>query len=109
MVKIVRKDSNRFKEIIDGIKMQNLAIGNRTHMVRFFLAKGKFLPLHHHVQEQTGYMIRGKMILNINGKPYTVVSGDSWSIGSNIPHSAEIIEDCEVIEVFSPIREDYLD
>ncbi|RKX95679.1 MAG: cupin domain-containing protein, partial [Spirochaetes bacterium] len=32
-----------------------------------------------------------------------------WSIESNVLHSAKIIEDSEVIEVFSPLREDYLD
>jgi len=109
MVNIVRKDSHDFKEIIDGIKLQNLAIGKRTHMVRFFLEKGKMLPEHHHSQEQTGYMIKGKMVLTIDGRAYTVKTGDSWSIGSNIFHSAKMIEDCEVIEVFSPVREDYFD
>jgi len=34
--------------------------------------------------------------------------GDSWCVPSGVAHGAEILEDSVVIEVFSPIREDYL-
>lgn len=109
MSNIIKKDSHGFKEILDGIRKQNLAIGERTHMVRFFLEKGKLIPVHHHSQEQTGYMIKGKMVLSIAEVDNRVETGDSWSIKADVPHSAKIIEECEVIEVFSPVRDDYLD
>ncbi len=109
MASIVKRDTNRFKELLDGIELQNLAVGKKTHMVKFSLKEGKVLPNHRHIQEQTGYMIRGKMVLTIGGEDYIVETGDSWSIEPNVLHSAKIIEDSEVIEVFSPLREDYLD
>ena len=34
--------------------------------------------------------------------------GDSWCIPGHVEHRAEIIEDSVAIEVFSPVREDYL-
>jgi hypothetical protein len=34
--------------------------------------------------------------------------GDSWNIASNSLHNAEILEDSIAIEVFNPVREDYL-
>ncbi len=44
-----------------------------------------------------------------SGSESTVATpGDSWSIPSNRPHGAEALEDCVVVEVFSPVREDYL-
>jgi len=109
MTNIIKRNTNRFKELLDGIELQNLAVGKKTHMVKFFLKEGKVLPNHRHIQEQTGYMIRGKMVLTIGGEDCLVETGDSWSIESNVLHSAKIIEDSEVIEVFSPLREDYLD
>ena len=34
--------------------------------------------------------------------------GDSWCIGGDVEHGAEILEDSVAVEVFSPVREDYL-
>ncbi len=34
--------------------------------------------------------------------------GDSWNVPANIEHGAEILADSVAIEVFSPVREDYL-
>ena len=34
--------------------------------------------------------------------------GDGWNLPSELPHGAEALEDCVVVEVFSPLREDYL-
>jgi quercetin dioxygenase-like cupin family protein len=34
--------------------------------------------------------------------------GDSWNIPGNVSHRAEILEDSVAIEVFSPVRENYL-
>ena len=37
-----------------------------------------------------------------------LMAGDSWCIPSGVEHGAEILEDSVAIEVFSPVREDYL-
>jgi quercetin dioxygenase-like cupin family protein len=34
--------------------------------------------------------------------------GDSWNIPMNVTHGAKVLEDSMAIEVFSPLREDYL-
>ena len=53
-------------------------------------------------------MIEGKLNLKIAGEEIEVNPGDSWSIPSNAEHSAEVLENTVVVEVFSPVREDYL-
>ena len=45
---------------------------------------------------------------NNETKRYDVTPGDSWNIPGNIEHGVEIHEDSTVIEVFSPVREEYL-
>ncbi|CAN2039727.1 hypothetical protein GMMP15_1390001 [Candidatus Magnetomoraceae bacterium gMMP-15] len=77
-------------------------------MAEFLLKKGSNLPIHSHPHEQTGYLVSGHICLSIGSKEYDVVPGDSWCILSNVEHSAEILEDSVAIEVFSPVREDYL-
>ena len=77
-------------------------------MTEFELEKGKLLPLHKHPNEQTGYLVSGHIILNISGQNFEMHNGDSWCIPGNTEHGAEVIENSIAIEVFTPIREDYL-
>ncbi len=95
--------------IRDGVRKQNLVYGKRTQMVKFFLEKDKSIPLHAHKHEQTGYLISGRMILSVDSEEYTVGPGDSWCIVGNTPHSAHMIENCVVVEVFAPVRKDYME
>jgi quercetin dioxygenase-like cupin family protein len=53
-------------------------------------------------------MISGKMTFTIDGEDFETGPGDSWSIPGNVEHSVKVHEDSVVIEVFSPVREDYL-
>ena len=105
---VVKRHEEDIVEMLDGIHRQSLAFGERTHLVKFFLRKDKQLPLHTHEHEQTGYLLEGRMVMTIDGKDHTLEQGDCWSIAGNVPHSARILEDCVVIEVFSPVRTDYL-
>ena len=93
---------------VDGIEMKTLVYGENSLLARFHLKKGSLLPLHSHPQEQTGFMVSGKMTLFIGNEAFTAEAGDSWSIKGGVEHRAEILEDSTAIEVFSPVREDYL-
>jgi hypothetical protein len=77
-------------------------------MAEFLLKKGSRLPQHSHPHEQTGYLVKGRIRLFIGSTKNDVVPGDSWCIPSGVEHGAEILEDSVAIEVFSPVREDYL-
>jgi quercetin dioxygenase-like cupin family protein len=105
---VVKKKTDGWSEIFTGVDLQNLAYGERTHMAKFILHTGGSVQLHSHPQEQTGFLIQGKMVMTIDGKEYSLQAGDSWSIAGNVTHGVEVEEECTVIEVFSPLREDYL-
>lgn len=92
----------------EGISRKTLAYGDNSLLTEFKLKKGKTLPTHSHPQEQTGYLVSGRIILSIGGQNYEVSPGDSWSIPGGTDHGAEITEDSVAIEVFTPLREDYL-
>ena len=93
---------------IPGIERKTLVFGERTLMTEFLLKKGNRLPRHSHLHEQTGYLVKGRIRLSIELEENDVRPGDSWCIPSGVEHGAEILEDSVAIEVFSPIREDYL-
>jgi len=100
---------NGYKEIINGISIKTLSYGENSLIVEFLLQKGSSLPEHKHINEQTGYLVKGSIRLFIDGKSKVLHPGDSWTILSNVQHRAEIIEDSVAIEVFSPKREDYIE
>ncbi len=100
--------SENFLNPIDGIEMKTLVYGENSLLTRFHLKKGGILPKHSHSQEQTGFLVSGKIKLFIDGEEFLTEPGDTWSIKSDIKHWAQIIEDSVAIEVFSPLSEDYL-
>ncbi len=77
-------------------------------MTEFRLEKGAVLPAHSHPHEQTGYLVSGLLHLTIGAETYRVEPGGSWCIPGNVEHSAVAGDDSVAIEVFSPLREDYL-
>ncbi len=97
-----------YLHMADGVKRKTLVFGKNTLMTEFRLEKGKVLPLHKHPQEQTGYLVSGKIVLFIGGEKYVAGPGDSWAIPGNVEHRVETVEDSVAVEVFAPVREDYL-
>ncbi|WP_022663575.1 cupin domain-containing protein [Desulfospira joergensenii] len=97
-----------YAEPVEGIRMKTLVHGEKSLLARFELTKGASLPAHSHAQEQTGYLVSGKIILHIGDDSFEAGPGDSWCIGGDVEHRAEILENSVAIEVFSPVRKDYL-
>jgi quercetin dioxygenase-like cupin family protein len=97
-----------YTEILPGIWIKTLVHGDKTLFTEFHLGKGSLLPNHSHPQEQTGYLISGEIRLTIGDEALEMKPGDSWCVPANTEHQAEILGDSVAIEVFSPMREDYL-
>lgn len=93
---------------VPGIERKTLAHGERTLMTEFRLGGGRALPRHSHPHEQTGYLVSGRMRLTLGADTFEVRPGDSWCIPGGLEHGAQILEDSVAIEVFAPVREDYL-
>jgi quercetin dioxygenase-like cupin family protein len=103
-----KRSSSGYKQALAGIKMKTLVFGDKTLFTEFLLDKGSVLPQHAHPHEQTGYLLSGRIRLSIGEESFETEEGDSWCIPGNVEHGAEILEDSVAIEVFSPVREDYL-
>jgi quercetin dioxygenase-like cupin family protein len=103
-----KASSDGYQSPTEGIRLKTLVHGDKTLMTEFRLSKGSVLPHHRHPHEQTGYLISGRLRLFVDGNIYVCEPGDSWCIAGDVEHGAEILEDTVAIEVFSPVREDYL-
>jgi len=108
MKKICYNSADEYISILDGISRKTLVFGDNALLSEFRLQKGRILPLHNHPEEQVGYLISGHIILHIDDELFDMHPGDSWAIPGNVGHYAEILEDSVAIEVFSPVRKDYI-
>ncbi len=105
--KVCHADATGYLDGLEGIKRKTLVDGGRTQLVEFRLARASVIPLHRHPQEQTGFLVSGRMILTISGVDHTMDPGDAWTIPGDVEHGARVLKDSVAIEVFSPLRPDY--
>jgi quercetin dioxygenase-like cupin family protein len=82
--------------------------GDRSMLARIILRKGSIVPLHSHDNEQITYILEGALKFAIEGKDLIVRSGEILVIPSNLPHSAEALEDTVDLDIFCPPREDWI-
>ena len=94
------------KELLPGITGY-YAHGENMTFGLVELKAGSSVPLHHHIHEQTTYIVEGQLDMVIGGQSYTLTAGMYHVIPSNTPHSAIAKADRKAIDVFSPVREDY--
>ena len=103
-----KKTGTGYREILPGVFFKTLAHGTNTLLSEFKLSLGTVIPEHRHPHEQTGYLISGLLTLTIENESFDVKSGDSWCIEPDQMHSLQVLSDSLVVEVFSPVREEYL-
>jgi quercetin dioxygenase-like cupin family protein len=97
-----------FQNVLAGITIKTLVFGEKMVFSEFHMEKGSCLPVHSHPQEQAGRLLKGRIILSIGDETSEIMPGDCWIVPDNCEHSAEVVEEAIAIEVFSPVREDYL-
>lgn len=83
--------------------------GSNITMARIFLKKGCIVPSHSHESEQLSTVFTGALKFLIDGKEIVVRPGETLLIPSFKPHGAEALEDTDEVDVFAPIRTDWIE
>jgi quercetin dioxygenase-like cupin family protein len=93
-----------------GIKRITLTYDKDTMMCYFYLDKDSTLEMHTHVQSQNGIVMKGRInFIKGDGEVLELKKGDAYYFASNDPHGSIVLEDTELLECFTPYREDYID
>ena len=103
-----KRSDTGYSPALAGIERKTLVYGEKTLMTEFRLRRGSVLPRHAHPHEQTGYLVKGRIRLCIGNKECEAQGGDSWCIPGGVEHGADILEDSVAVEVFAPVRDDYV-
>jgi quercetin dioxygenase-like cupin family protein len=108
---VIKKEESK-NRVLKGVSLDVLAIGEKSMVTKMNYVKGNLASTHAHPNEQSGYVISGKYRLKIETPTENIdvelKAGDTYAIPENIFHSFEVIEEGEVIDVFTPARKDYL-
>ena len=83
--------------------------GDTVTIGRFELKKGGVVPTHAHANEQISMVMSGALLFRIGGRDTIVKAGEMIQIPGNVPHEVEVLEDAVAIDVFSPVRQDWID
>ncbi len=100
-------DKIEVERLSDKITRQMLN-GKHTTVARIWLARGAIVPRHHHESEQFSLILSGALKFFFGGEEKIVRGGEMVFIPSNVPHSAEALEDTVDLDIFSPRREDWI-
>jgi unsaturated pyranuronate lyase len=83
--------------------------GERVTVGRFEMKAGAVVPRHAHENEQVSYVISGALRFHFDDRDVVVRGGELMQIPPNVPHAVDVVEDCIVVDVFCPVRQDWVD
>jgi len=108
MVRLYRWDEIALEKVTEMIS-RKIITGEREMVTQIYLKRGAIVPMHSHESEQMTYVLQGGLRFMINGEEITVREGEVLHIPMWVPHQAEAIDDTFEMDIFSPIRQDWLD
>jgi quercetin dioxygenase-like cupin family protein len=87
---------------------QKIVAGEHEMVAQTYLKRGALIPLHAHDSEQLTYILQGSLRFVVAGEEIIVREGEVLHIPARMPHQAEALDDTFELDVFSPIRADWL-
>ncbi len=91
-----------------GIKRKVMAYDDQMMVVKVAFEAGGIGAMHSHPHTQASYVASGKFDITIDGNTKTLKGGDVYFVPSDLVHGAVCLEAGELIDVFHPLREDFL-
>lgn len=90
-----------------GMTRQVLAHSDELMLVRHYFEKDWIGARHSHPHHQLVYIVRGALRVEVGEETFDVFAGDSFVVDGGVEHQAAALEASEVLDVFTPVREDY--
>jgi quercetin dioxygenase-like cupin family protein len=104
----IENDSVDWEVVNDKVKRKIMAYDKDLMVVKVEFEQGGVGSLHHHYHSQITHVQSGRFEVQINGDKKELKEGDAFYIPPNVMHGAVCIEKGVLIDVFSPMREDFV-
>lgn len=96
-------------EMAKGVSRKILGHDNQIMMVKVKFEAGATGAPHKHMHTQTSYCAKGKFQFTVGEETKIIEYGDGVFIPSNEEHGVVCLEEGVIIDVFTPMREDFLE
>jgi quercetin dioxygenase-like cupin family protein len=106
-IKLIHSDDPGMSSPEAGLRRQVMSFSPDMMLVRHRMTKGWVGTRHSHPHEQLVYVVSGHIVFEANGQKFDAKAGDSFMVPGGVEHGASAPEDSEVLDVFTPYREDY--
>lgn len=103
-----RWDDVLAQDLAPGVRRRFLTTERMT-IARFALSRGGVVPSHSHEHEQVSNVLSGVVRFRVAGQEILVRAGEALQIPPRAEHSVEVVEDAEVLDMFAPVRQDWVD
>jgi quercetin dioxygenase-like cupin family protein len=107
-VRLHRWDEIALEKVTEVIS-RKLVTGQREMLTQIYLKRGALVPMHKHDSEQMTYVLQGGLKFLVGGEEVIVREGEVLVIPSWVEHQVEALDDTLTLDIFSPIRQDWLD
>jgi quercetin dioxygenase-like cupin family protein len=106
-IQVSSRDNDAMSTPEPGLRRQVMSFTPKMMLIRHTMKKGWVGAKHSHPHEQMVYIISGHIIFDYPGGSIDAKPGDSFIVDGDVEHQARALEDSEVLDVFTPMREDY--
>jgi len=102
-------DEMDWEELGGGVSRQIMGFNTQIMMVKVKFDKGSIGSPHRHLHSQTTYVAAGSFEFAVGDVKHIIRQGDAVYIKPELLHSVFCLKEGILIDVFSPVREDFLD
>ena len=97
------------KDLGGGVMRKVLSYSRNLMTVELHFEKGAVGAPHSHPHEQIGYIISGKLVYQEEGQEDKILgTGDTYYVAPNVVHGVQILEETKLLDIFTPMREDFV-
>lgn len=106
-INVINSDDLSMTNPEEGLRRQVMSYSHRMMLVRHRMVKGWVGARHSHPHEQMVYVVSGHLVFQHPGGQFEAKAGDSFLVPGGVEHQASALADSEVLDIFTPYREDY--
>ena len=97
------------KDLGGGVMRKVLSYSEKLMACELTFEKGAVGAAHSHPHEQIGYIISGRLVYQEAGQADKILeTGDTYYVAPNVVHGVQILEDTKLLDIFTPMREDFV-
>ena len=104
----IENENVPWQEVENGIHRKLMAYDDKLMLVKVRFEAGGIGVLHSHPHSQITQVESGRFEIEIDGQKKLLKGGDAYYIPPDVLHGAVCIEAGVLIDVFSPMREDFI-